>query len=396
MPLTAIFARRSVRPVVAGTGLLALDVVLNGDGLRKSRLWAGGSCGNVLTILAYLGWRSYPIARIGKDAAGRELLRDMKKWGVNPRFIAPESTTHTPVVVERIGETSTGIPWHRFHFSCPNCGSTLPRYRPVTSDIAPAIQRRAPKTQVFYFDRAAPGTLAVAEVFKKKGSIVFFEPSRIRNEEIFVDCLEVSDIVKYSHERLSHARNLLDSVPIPIEIETLGSAGLRYRTQLDRAETSGWKVMSAFPVGSLRDAAGAGDWCSAGIIHRLALDGRATLDSIALSHLEDSLRFGQAIGAIKCHFEGARGIMYSITRRKFEELFRTVWAERGRVEVSEDVVSPASRRIMDRICPHCARVWESGGSFAVSSSSRTPRSDNRSKTNLSKPLKQSEARSPSV
>ena len=47
-------------PVVVGTGLVALDIVINSDVHRPPQLWAGGTCGNVLTILSYLGWHAYP------------------------------------------------------------------------------------------------------------------------------------------------------------------------------------------------------------------------------------------------------------------------------------------------------------------------------------------------
>ena len=56
-------------PVVAGTGLVALDVVINHATGSPQKVFAGGTCGNVLTILSYLGWLSYPIARMDRDAS---------------------------------------------------------------------------------------------------------------------------------------------------------------------------------------------------------------------------------------------------------------------------------------------------------------------------------------
>ena len=41
-------------PVVVGTGLIALDVVLDERTDTPPRLWAGVTCGNVLSILAFL------------------------------------------------------------------------------------------------------------------------------------------------------------------------------------------------------------------------------------------------------------------------------------------------------------------------------------------------------
>jgi sugar/nucleoside kinase (ribokinase family) len=75
------FALAEHTPVIVGTGLVALDVVMNTDVHRPPRLWAGGTCGNVLTILRYLGWQAYPVARLNEDPPSKHLLRDLRKWG---------------------------------------------------------------------------------------------------------------------------------------------------------------------------------------------------------------------------------------------------------------------------------------------------------------------------
>ena len=49
---------------VVGAGFIALDVLLNGNDNEHFRRRAGGTCGNVLAILSFLGFHSVPIARI--------------------------------------------------------------------------------------------------------------------------------------------------------------------------------------------------------------------------------------------------------------------------------------------------------------------------------------------
>ncbi|NJR56859.1 MAG: hypothetical protein HC768_21350 [Acaryochloris sp. CRU_2_0] len=51
-------------PIAIGTGLLALDVVFSDRLNDPLGLWAGGTFGNVMVALSYLGWDSYPIARL--------------------------------------------------------------------------------------------------------------------------------------------------------------------------------------------------------------------------------------------------------------------------------------------------------------------------------------------
>jgi hypothetical protein len=52
---------------VVGSGFIALDVI---EGDQGEHFAAGGTCGNVLSILAWLGWRSLPW-RVCNDGAGR-------------------------------------------------------------------------------------------------------------------------------------------------------------------------------------------------------------------------------------------------------------------------------------------------------------------------------------
>ena len=50
---------------VAGAGFVALDILLASDHDGTMRRRAGGTCGNVLAILSFLGFDSVAIARLG-------------------------------------------------------------------------------------------------------------------------------------------------------------------------------------------------------------------------------------------------------------------------------------------------------------------------------------------
>ena len=71
------------RPRVFGTGLIALDLVIGADPETPVRSWTGGTCGNVLCILAYLGWDAYAVARMDNDVASEYVRADMRRWGVH-------------------------------------------------------------------------------------------------------------------------------------------------------------------------------------------------------------------------------------------------------------------------------------------------------------------------
>ena len=87
------------KPKILGTGLLALDVVVGADPNAPLRFWAGGTCGNVLAILAYLGWDAYPIARLNGDVASRRVRADLSHWGVHLDWTSCAPTSPTPIVV---------------------------------------------------------------------------------------------------------------------------------------------------------------------------------------------------------------------------------------------------------------------------------------------------------
>ena len=109
-------------PKVFGTGLIALDLVIGPDPETPVHSWAGGTCGNVLSILAYLGWDAYPIARMNGDVASERVCADMKRWGVHLDWAACAPTTHTPMIVQQIRRSRDGRSDHRFSWSCPRCG----------------------------------------------------------------------------------------------------------------------------------------------------------------------------------------------------------------------------------------------------------------------------------
>jgi sugar/nucleoside kinase (ribokinase family) len=242
------FIIKNPKPVCTGAGYVALDVVINGKGEALPHLWAGGSCGNVLTILSYMGWQPYPIANLGNDAAADRILEDMEKWGVKTDFIYKENSGSTPIVIERIKTTCSGKPSHKYEWKCPNCGSRLPKYRSIK--VTSQIIEKMPVSQVFYFDRLSRSTLEIAKEQKSHGALIVFEPSRTRNKELFKEGLSVAHIVKYSHEQLNSSP-IIEARNVLLEIQTLGAKGLRYRFNDLESRWNKWSTMGAFQITEL-------------------------------------------------------------------------------------------------------------------------------------------------
>lgn len=306
-------------PISVGAGFLALDWLLIGKSrVKPNGKYAGGSCGNVLSILACLGWDSYPVARLGRDHRAKVLIDDLQYCHVNTDFVGRERTGVTPVIILRIAQDKNGAYKSRFEWKDPQSGDWLPRYRPLPKSYAKRVSPELPVAKVFYFDRAEPSSLLLATKMRENGAVVFFEPSSCKDDTLFTACLAVSDIVKYSAERVSEApRNPISKSP-RLEIQTLGDAGLRFRLKMATNRPGPWHDSAAFPVHNLQDATGCGDWCSAGIIHHLCANGRQQFMKLPKSDIVAGIRFGQALAAINCEYQGARGPMYHLIREEIE------------------------------------------------------------------------------
>ena len=320
------FSIRKPPPCVTGAGLVALDAVIPYGAGKPSQRLAGGTCGNVLAILSYLAWEAFPVARLKDDVAARNLCDDLRYWSVRTDFVSLSPEGSTPVFVHRIGRTADGEAVHSFSRRCPGCGGMLPGYKAPTAAAIEQILPAIPKPEVFFFDRASRGSLLLAKHCAAQSALVVFEPSGLGEPHLFREAVQVSHVLKYSHERLSEAEELLADCAVPLQIETLGKHGLHYRSRLRRAGSNGWRALKAFPAEQIRDTSGAGDWCTAGILHRLAQGGCGGFFATSRDEMTEAFRFGQALSAWICRFEGARGGMYQRTRQEFVEEVEAIMA----------------------------------------------------------------------
>jgi fructokinase len=352
--------------------LIALDVILGADADQPPMLAAGGTCGNVLAILSFLGWDAFPVGRLNGDAASDIVRADLQRWGVSMEFAAQSPHAQTPIIIQRNRRTRDGKPRHRYILACPECGAWFPPYRAVTTEAAreviDAVEGVAPSgflPQVFFFDRVSRGAIMLAEAFAERGALVMFEPVGIGDPKLFREAIGLAHVLKYSHERLPYLASERSKARGPLlEIETLGSDGLRYRSTL--LSSRSWRSLGCVKAPSTVDTSGAGDWCTAGILAKLAPAGVQGLESANDSVILGALRFGQSAAAIACAFEGARGVMYALTRSAFDSMTQFLLTGQratkvqaradGRLESADlNAVIPARDRTaaVARVCPSC-------------------------------------------
>jgi len=322
-------------------------------------IYAGGTCGNVLAILAFLGWNAYPIARLNGDLASIEVTSDLRRVGVRLDLANVAPGVSTPIVVQVIeGRGRTRRPQHRFASNCPECGSTLPKFRAIPRSSVSHVAASMKNPDVFFMDRLSRSALDLARVAAGRGGLVYFEPSAIDDPGLFEAALETTHVLKYACERLPALGQR--RLRVPLEIQTRGARGLAFRGQW--LGGANWISLPSIRAPRLVDSCGAGDWLSAGLIARLAAGSfTAMFDSSAQDLIRD-LRFGQALAAWNCGYHGARGGMYKVDQRRFAKEVSAILG----ANISEYGPSALEARkvhALDRgsiACPACLSTLEAG------------------------------------
>lgn len=324
---------------VAGTGLFALDVIVSSDGtIRKSAL--GGSAGNVLSILAALGWSSCPIGVLGEDSAAMILQHDFDEVGADTSFLRRSSERHTPVIYQhQLGPDADAT--HSFSFACPSCGV---RKKPCWEGETQLFDMRheLPSASVFFLDRPTPLGVALAKHYSEQDAIVVFEPSSIGDSrELFAEALRWADIVKYADDRFNDLVEF-DLQSVAVEIQTLGSDGLRFRAPSIGNE---WLNLGAYALPRVHDTSGAGDWCTAGLIFELFNQKKTSPKNPDYNGLTRSLAFGQALATLNCMTEGARGLL-------------SAWSPAKVIKTAKELSSLRLRAFHEKHLPPDSKVSE--------------------------------------
>src|SRR5207244_4134480 len=136
------------------------DVVLRDDSAVQYA-GVGGTVGNVMSIMAFLGWRSVPVVRLGADPAGAQVLQELVSLGVDTSQLALDKRVNTPVVYQR---NSNEAGHHSFSFRCPRCGHARRFSEQLLEGIGTqAAEPLAQRGDVYFFDRLTSRSVEMAE-----------------------------------------------------------------------------------------------------------------------------------------------------------------------------------------------------------------------------------------
>lgn len=315
---------------VLSAGYVALDLISYAERLAHR---AGGTAANVAANLAFLGWEARLAGTIGHDAAGRAVRDDLRKNGVHVDDLELRSGGGTPVVLHEIRKKG-----HRFYFRCADCGRRFPKFRALDEESARSLAERS-KPDVFFFDRASKATAVLAEELRKRGTVIVFEPSTIGRE--FNRCLHAAHIFKYSSRHATTIEPLRAGTKPTLEISTDGKSGVRVDFHGESM------TLPAFEVAVI-DAAGAGDWTTAGLLWRLI---EHPLSTWSMRTIRSALQEAQALAAISCAYPGARAVTEHLTRSEMLAVARQLVV--GQKLIAAPHHLPRSRRPSATGCASC-------------------------------------------
>lgn len=221
----------------------------------------GNTCGNVATMLPYLGVQTFPIGHFDISEKGWKITSDLERYGADTRFVrntANGGTTLFECTHKR--DKDTGKPKLGYRQYSP--GSRFPKRKFLRGrDEAPELLAALDFVpDVYFFDIAESGFRVLAEGLRQKGTLVYFEPEGKDGESKLMDAIKKSDIIKFSDERfpdVSFCQEFKDK----LFIQTMGAEGIRF--SLRGGE---WQTVATVPNDNVVDTEGAGDWTTSQFI----------------------------------------------------------------------------------------------------------------------------------
>ena len=301
---------------ILGTGIFNWDSIFVREypqGPQHNRVFdeklvveeVGGTCGNVMCMLSYLGWQAFPVTKLDRSEEGLGMTESLKEYGCDCRFVTNTDDGGTTVLTIRHGLDENGNRSTRVRQGSPG-GSRFPRRRHLRlRDQAPAfIEALDFVPDVFFFDDPAAGYRYMAGELRKKGVLVYFEPSVIKEPGDFKS-VEASDIIKFSGENIPDI-SFVDGYKDKLFIQTLGGEGLRFNL---RGE--GWVSLPPVNNENVVDWEGAGDWTTSAFLNALAEADALSFNKLTSELVKRALEKAQVVASESVSFMGSKGMILS-------------------------------------------------------------------------------------
>ena len=272
----------TMQKTIIGTGIFNLDTIV----VREYPAWpamrpfvekevlqeVGGTCGNVMCMLATMGWKVRPVACLDDSVEGLKIMEDLKAFGCDCTYVSNTPGGGTTLLRCTHKKDADGRHVMSVRAGSPG-GSRFPKRHFLRArDEAPAfLEALKEAPAVFFFDDSAAGNRALAKGLKERGSLIFFEPSRVASNAD-LDAIGLSDFIKFSDENVPDV-SFADAFPDKVFIQTMGPAGVRIKEK-----GGAWYVVEGVRNDTVVDTEGAGDTFTSAFINVMA-DGETVADA---------------------------------------------------------------------------------------------------------------------
>lgn len=252
----------------------------------------------------YLGVQTYPIGHFDTSEQGMQIKSDLQRYGADVRFVensAQGGTTLLRCTHKR--DKMTGE--HTVSFRATSPGSRFPKRRFLrVRDEAPAFMENLDFTpDVFFFDAAEAGLRYLAAELRKRGTLVYFEPESDADKKKFLKAIEVSDIVKFSHEKVGDT-SFTSQYKDKLFIRTLGAEGLEFNLC-----GKGWNRVAPITNDNVVDTEGAGDWTSSQFIACLCEREMLTIAQMTVDSVRECLEIACQTASRSVSYMGSKGMI---------------------------------------------------------------------------------------
>lgn len=264
----------------------------------------GNTCGNVSCILPHLGVAAYPIAHLDLSEQGLLIKEDLARYGADVRFVGNSDKGGTTLMrCTHKRDDKTGE--HKTTFRATSPGSRFPkRHYLRLRDEAPQFMAELDFTpDVFFYDAAEAGLRFLAAELRERGTLIYFEPESDADKGRLLKGVEVSDIIKFSHEKVTDT-SLEGGCSGKLLIRTLGAEGLEFNL---RGE--GWHRIAAVPNDNVVDCEGAGDWTTSLFIAALCRRDLLSIETMTTEAIRECLEEACQGASRSVSYLGSKGII---------------------------------------------------------------------------------------
>jgi len=303
-----------IKPTIIGSGIYNYDIIVQRDYpdgfiIDKRNKFTekilleeiGGTCGNVMCILAHLGWTVMPQAQFDQSAYGYKLKADLEHYGCDTCYIEniPNGGTTILHCNHQLDKT-TGLHTVKFRATGPSSLFAKRKQLRVKDEVIPFLENIEIAPDVYFFDSPDAGPRMIATHLRQRGTLIYFEPETDKDTARFKKGIEIADIIKFSADKVLNV-SFCDAND-KLFIQTLGSDGLRFKLC-----SSEWMHIQAKSVDNVIDWEGCGDTTTAVFLDSLAEQGMLSINTMTIEGVRIALHKASEKASECTQYIGSKG-----------------------------------------------------------------------------------------